>query len=90
MINPFIAIDEQLHDIGWNKFTEGKWGFIYVKKVGAYIFQIANFTEIGIRFYDDTTMGDHEAIPVNEKELELFSKKIKEWRKQYGRPDKSE
>ena len=89
MINPFIAIDEQLHNIGWNKFVEAKCGFMYVKKVGSYVFQIANFTESGLRFYDDTTMGDHRAIPVNEKELELFSKKIKEWRRQYGRPDKS-
>lgn len=89
MINPFIAIDEQLHDIGWNKFVDGVCGFIYVKKVGADVFQIANYNGSGIRFYDDATFGHSNAISVNEKELELFSKKIREWRRQYGRPDKS-
>lgn len=89
MINPFIAIDEQLHNNSWNKFVEGVCGFIYVKRVGVDVFQIANYDKSGIRFYDDATFSHSNAISVNEKELELFSKKIKEWRKQYGRPSKS-
>ena len=90
MINPFISINQQLEDVGWKKYFDNDKGFKYVLKIGVDVYQLAEFRGNGIRFYDDTIIGhDYDSIEVDEKTLELFAAKIKEWRKQYGRPDKS-
>lgn len=87
MINPFVSVDQQLSDIGWNKYYESKIGFRFVKKVGVDVFFYADLVPSGLIFYDD--MDYMRSIAVKEKELELFTAKVKEWRKQYERNTKS-
>lgn len=86
MVNPFVSIDQQLSDVGWKKRNESDDGFHYLKKIGVDVWYSAAFKErSGIRFYDPMILGrDYDSICVNEKELELFAAKIKEWRKKHG------
>lgn len=80
IINPFISIDEQLRELGWDKYHEGETGFNYVKKMGDEIWFIALYSKNdGIKFFDPIL---ESAIYMNEKELALFAAKIKEWRRQ--------
>lgn len=88
MFNPFISIDEQLKNIGYIKQHEGEHGFAYAKHVGGGYIYIAEALkppdkniELTIRFYDPDRYG--ESALVTEKELLLFSKKLKEWKGQY-------
>ena len=87
MINPFRAVDEQLSDIGWKKYHESHAGFIFVKKLGRDVYHKATFRkDKGIKFHDDMIIGhDYDSVYVDENELALFSKKIKEWRYKYER-----
>ena len=91
-INPFISVDQQLEDIGWIRQYEGSKGFIYGKRIGVGFFYVARYAKgwngfYGIKFYDGEILHDYDAIPVNEKELVLFAKKIKEWKGQYENKD---
>lgn len=87
MINPFISVDEQLGRIGYMKLQEGPWGFIFAKHLGDGYCIKAECHGGYIQFYDPS-LWDHDAASVNDKELELFIAKIKEWRRQYGRNTK--
>lgn len=80
-INPFISIDEQLKRIGWNKYYESSYGFHFVKRIGIEVWHSALFwkDDGGIKFFDPIL---EKAIIVNEKELALFTAKMKEWRRQ--------
>ena len=91
MVNLFVSIDQQLSDIGWKKKNEDDKGFHFLKKIGVDNWYSASFKErSGIRFYDPMILGrDYDSICVDEKELELFSAKIKEWRKQHERDTKA-
>lgn len=89
MVNIFVSIDQQLEDIGYKRQYEGEHGFIYAKNVGGgYIYiaealkKIENYTELKVRFYDPDDIYNSSAW-VSEKELMLFSKKLKEWKEQY-------
>ena len=84
MVNPFISVDEQLSRIGWNVYYDGDKGFHFVKKIGIEVWHSALFwkSDYGMRFFDPIL---EKAIEVNEKELELFAAKIKEWRRRNGR-----
>lgn len=92
MINPFISIDQQLEDVGWKKLYETQNGFGYARKISS---EIAMKAE-GVYVYDTFCFGCYDPSSVyrttyliNEHDMRLFTAKIKEWRKQYGRPDKS-
>ena len=82
-INPFVSINQQLEDLGWIMEYEGDIGFTFAKKVGIEVFHVAQYRKDGICFYDGVAFYEHETVPVNEKELMLFAKKIKEWKEQY-------
>lgn len=83
-VNPFVSVDQQLFDIGWNRYYENENGFRYAKKIGVDVWHLADYNKTGIRFYDDMIIGhDYDSITVDEKELLLFAKKIKEWKGQY-------
>lgn len=89
MVNPFISVDQHLENLGWRKYYENRGGFKYVKKLGVDVYYLAEFKGEGVRFYDDMIIGhDYDSIEVNEKELEVFAVKIKEWRRQYERSNK--
>lgn len=90
MVNPFISIDEQLADFGYVKLQEGVWGFTYAKHLGdGYVIK-AECRDGRIKFYDPMVLGhDFDSAYVDEKELELFRAKIKEWRKQNERNSKN-
>ena len=87
MINPFRSADDMLSEIGWNKYVDNHTGFVFIKKIGIEVFHKAIFVKSkGIKFYDELVVGhDYDSVYVNEKELALFSKKIKEWRYKYER-----
>ena len=86
MINPFISVDEQLKEIGWNIYYYGDKGFHFVKKMSDEIWYSALYwKKDGIKFFDPIL---EKSICVKEKELELFAAKIKEWRRQYERNTK--
>ena len=88
MINPFISIDEQLNRHGWVKYFENKNGFRFVKKIGVDVYFYASFNKLsGISFYDE--VPEFRSIETDEKTLELFAAKIKEWRRQYERNTES-
>ena len=93
MINPFVSIDQQLLDIGYVKQYEGPKGFIYAKNAGGgnihkaeALKAISNKNELKVRIYDPGIIYD-SAVWISEKELLLFSKKLKEWKGQYERKD---
>lgn len=88
MINPFISVDEQLKQIGWNKYYETDEGFTFVKKWGVEVFEKAMFDGKHIRFLWPMSCLPDAPAPVDEKDMELFAAKIKEWRRQYGRNTK--
>lgn len=90
MVNPFISVDQHLENLGWKRYYENEGGFKYVKKIGVDIYYLAEFKGEGIRFYDDMVLGhSYYSIIVNERELEVFAAKIKEWRKYYEHSDKN-
>lgn len=82
MVNPFVSIDQQLADFGWNKLSETTEGFVFVKKWGIEVFEKAMFDGKHIRIFWPMSVIPDAPGPVDEKELELFSAKIKDWRKQ--------
>ena len=70
IINPFISIDEQLSEQGWNKYCENENGFRFVQKLGIEVFYLADFDKNGIKFFDDMIIGhDYDSVRVNEKTL---------------------
>jgi len=87
MVNPFISVDEQLNRIGYVKLDEGSLGFTFAKHLGGGYAVKAECRGGYICFYDPGILN-HDAFSVNDKELELFAAKVKEWRKQYGRNTK--
>ena len=86
-INPFISVNQQLEDIGWIRQYEGRRGFTFAKKIGIEVFYVAEYRDGGMSFYDGVGFDDFISVPVNEKELVLFAKKIKEWKGQYENKD---
>lgn len=86
-INPFVSVNQQLEDIGWIRQYEGDKGFTFAKKIGVGCFYVAESRKGKIRFYDGLVFYDYDAVAVNEKELMLFAKKIKEWKEQYENKD---
>lgn len=82
-INPFVSVDIHLENDGWIKQYEGEKGFTYAKKIGVSVFYVAKYREGGIRFFDGVGFGVYDAIPIDEKELMLFAKKIREWKGHY-------
>ena len=89
MVNPFISVDEQLRKFYWNKYYECGLGFEFVKKWGVDVYEKAVFDGKHIVFYWPMSVVPNAPGPMNEKELELFAAKIKEWRRQYGRNTES-
>lgn len=87
---PIISINQQLSDIGWKIYGEGETGFRFGKPEGHEYVMVADFKRnLGLRFnYPDIVHCP--AAYVNERELELFRAKIKEWRRQYERNTESE
>ena len=83
MMNPFVSVDQQLENIGWIKQYEGDKGFTFAKKIGVECFYVAESRNGRVCFYDGTVFCDYYAVAANEKELLLFSKKLKEWKGQY-------
>lgn len=80
MIFDFLTIDSQLKDAGWEKYTDNRSGFIFTKKLGidtALAAECLASQGGKIRFlYSEGSDGSF----VEERDLLLFSKKIKEWR----------
>ena len=85
-INPFMSVDVHLKYEGYIKQYDGPEGFTYAKNVGGGYIYIAearkNPLGFGMRFYDPDF--NDRAAWVTEKELRLFSRKLKEWKEQYG------
>lgn len=88
MINPFISIDYQLEQAGWNKYSDNRAGFIFTKKIGNDLALVAECraSQGGkIRFlYSEERDGSF----IEEKDLYLFAKKLKEWRWKNEHPNK--
>ena len=88
MVNPFISIDQQLSNLGYVKLQEGSWGFTFAKHLGGGYCIKAECHGGYIQFFDPSLLN-HDAISVNDKDLELFVAKIREWRRQYGHNPKA-
>lgn len=89
LVKFYQSTDQQLEDIGYVKQYEGDKGFIYAKNVGGGYINIAealkaleNEKELTVRFYDASGIEKYPTC-VNEKELRLFARKLKEWKGQY-------
>ena len=87
MVNPFVNLDEQLKKRSLFKRWENEKGFRYVKVYGdrsAFVVDASvNYEgKLRLKVFDQELL---RCATLSEQEMELFTAKMKEWRRRYGR-----
>lgn len=83
-------LEKALESKGWVLLNESEKGFEYIKKYGEYggVQSVRYNPENGFTSLDpgipSYTGTGYSAAPINDEDLMLFYKRIKEWRRTYG------